>query len=140
MKSRYAKLLEPFYKLFDRNNILIVIYENYLNDPRGENLRIQKFLGLPDDAPLDEELIRTPVNPGRIPRSLRLNRLMYRYIRLFRLTRTTKPWRLVRNANLRLGSALPKIDEETASYITELVDEDRGELLDLIQLDRVPWD
>ena len=90
--QRYAPLLASYLELFDRKNILILVYEDLRKDPKGIIDRIVDFLGLAPSAYPEAMTakITEQVNPTFTPRwpalylvAMRVNQTLRRtHIRL----------------------------------------------------------
>jgi hypothetical protein len=68
--SRYAYQLEPWLDTFGQNNVLVIIFEEYVKDRRGTVERVSRFLGVePALDAIDAEKVhnkgdRRPVHKG----------------------------------------------------------------------------
>ncbi len=63
--SRYHQNLTPFFELFDRSNIKIMLYDQLMSDPRGYAREIFDFIGVPFVDGLDYDVIFNPLSSSR---------------------------------------------------------------------------
>lgn len=73
-KSFYADGLQRYLELFPRDRLLILVYEDGLNDPQSFVRSIFHFLGVNDDFKSTMADVR--LNVGRVPRSVRADRAL----------------------------------------------------------------
>lgn len=63
--SRYHQNLRPFFELFARSNIKILLYDQLMSDPRGYAREIFDFIGVPFVDGLDYDVIFNPLSRPR---------------------------------------------------------------------------
>ncbi len=76
--ASYCAQVQRFLELFPADNVHIMFYEDFRDDPEREYRKILNFLGLPPVMPGDFAI----VNPNKAPRSLGLVRLAKRMARI----------------------------------------------------------
>jgi hypothetical protein len=72
----YLNQLLPFFELFEKNQILILFYDDFKEDPRISLMEIYSFLGLEERYP--QELLHKKYNVASAPRFTFLHNLVYR--------------------------------------------------------------
>lgn len=75
-QGRYAEQLERYFKLFDRSQTLVLIYEDGVKNPEAYIKKIYEFLGV--DTSLVPSMLHTIVNVSRVPRNIVFDRFMHR--------------------------------------------------------------
>jgi len=139
LKSKYYELLCPFYDTFGKDNIHIIIFENYLKSPSKEGDKIQNFLGVKLHA-FDENFSQTKVKAGGIPLRQVFNSLHYRYkahlkkMGLYPLS----AWLV--GLNMKYGKPIPEIDSKEKMFLKDALLYDRNRLKEMLGLDKDPWD
>jgi hypothetical protein len=134
----YARLLEPYYARCAREQIRIVLFEDFTRNPMGVMCELYRFLGVDKDfAPNVSERH----NVGLFPRSETLN-AFFTSQRLRRLLLPVVPrglkktMRRVRSLNL---GPPPQFPAELQANLRELYREDVLSLQDLIGRDLSEW-
>jgi len=131
----YYEQLLPYYKLFPRNNILIIVYDDYKKNPQEVNQRVFKFLEVDDCFQPD---MSAKPNVSGIPKNKNWQSLMSYFFDKNNFFRTISRrifseqfrWRItsgLRNKNLVQLKMEPEIR-------TELIDYFREDILSLQQL------
>jgi Sulfotransferase domain len=69
---RYAEQLQRYRAVFPREQVLVLIYDDYLADNEATVRKVLRFLGADDAAPIE----RTHANPTVRVRSLRMNEIV----------------------------------------------------------------
>jgi hypothetical protein len=72
--SHYKKHLERFFPLFRRDQVLMIILEDFRNNPSGEYERVAEFLGLPKNS-LQNADLEKEYNEQVIPNNRKLAKL-----------------------------------------------------------------
>jgi hypothetical protein len=142
--GRYAHHLSRFFESVDRSRVLVVLFEELRNDPRGVVERALDFVGA--DASKLRDLDTTPRNPTVAARSGSLERLMHRMEALdarYRMPEVAKRWgrairRRFRRANLVPVSA-PALDPALRQRIIDLLIDDVTRLEELLGWDLSAW-
>ena len=75
----YSKYLNEYFKLFDRDNFHIMIFEEFINNTHENMVSLYKFLGVNNDIKLDYR----KYNAGGVPKSTLLNKLAEKFKGLF---------------------------------------------------------
>jgi len=94
----YASLLERYLQYFNREQILILIYEDGLKDPCKFIRSIYQFLEVNDD--FTPSMLFRKVNPGRIPRSPRFEQSIDRLSKLLQNKWLQQLWWLGKKAGI----------------------------------------
>ena len=146
-KSRYAKHLEKYLKLADRDKILILIYEDALEDANGFLRRVYEFLGV--DPGFEASMTHRLVNPSRVPRSVGVDRATNAISARLRRAGLNKPWfmlkklgvgDLIRAANTgRLATRGTGLEPRTRARLVELFAPEVKELESMIATDLGRW-
>lgn len=105
-RGRYRRLLKPFMRLFDREQILILVYEDIANDPGCVINRILSHLGL--QAFEEPSMLHRKVNVSRQPRSVAVERLTISLASRLRRMRLDRVWWTAKK--LGLGDAIRRIN------------------------------
>jgi hypothetical protein len=140
----YSQHLHNYYRHFDRDQILVLIYERATADIPKTKETLARFLGVEAARfPLDAGAKR--VNRSYMPRA----RLAYALARKVAWYHLRYRWNLdwVVNWGQRLGierlfgeaGPPPPMEEETRGYLTELYQEEIRELESLLQIDLEYW-
>lgn len=110
--GRYASHLERYLKLFSRDQILVLVYENARDDPAGFIRRIYDFLGV--ESGFEPSMLKRTVNPGREPRVPGFAGLLNRVSRTFRSSTLLRPvWWLTKRSGL--GTLLRQLNTAPGS-------------------------
>jgi len=72
----YAEQIQRYLARFPRGAIHVVLFEKFKDSPQREFLKICRFLCI--DPPIDLDLVHH--NPGRIPKNIRLHRLLKKVV------------------------------------------------------------
>lgn len=72
LQRKYHECLAPYFKLFPRENIKVLIFEDMVKDTPGTLREIYRFLGVDEDFLPDLKVS----NPGGVPRSKALHRFL----------------------------------------------------------------
>lgn len=140
----YSRSLENYYRYFNRDQILVLIYEHATANIPKTKETLALFLGVAAERfPLDAGAKR--VNRSYMPRA----RLAYALARKVAWYHLRYKWDLdwVVNWGKRLGierlfgeaGPLPPMKEETRRYLKELYQEEIRELESLLQIDLECW-
>jgi hypothetical protein len=135
----YATLLEPYFALFDRQQIRVFLYEDLRGDPARVMRDTFTFIGV--DPAFQPDVSRRH-NPSGVPRSQMLHRLIKRPSRAKSVYRTLVPDALHRRIAPRLETANLKRDGLSPDLRKKLTSEYRDEILklqDLIERDLSGW-
>ena len=125
-QGRYERLLTNYLEIFPRNQLLVLIYEDSVRDPRAFVQRIYGHLGV--DRAFSPRMLDRRINAGYVPRALWIDRLVRRSASILRGNGLSSAWWLGK----RLGIA----DGIRAVNRTEIAEETpklgRAERLDLL--------
>jgi hypothetical protein len=153
-RSLYKEQLERYFRLFPRERIKIILFEDFTKDLPGVVNDVLEFLELPKT--LDTKVLRTHWNRGQIPLSPRLQLLRNRLIR-GRAGRmyydhlpmnVTRPWHsqigdkaqyavhlAFRLANPMRENSPPPMRPETRAFLNDLFRKANAGLSELIGID-----
>lgn len=139
LRSRYATLLQPFFAIVPRSQILVLLLESLRRESADALTTLSDFLGLPSGAPLAEGNVETVVKAGGIPRFPRLQHWLYRNKRFFQATRLMSLWGMVNRANMAWGRPYPEMEPDARHLVDERLAADRLELIALLEWEQDPW-
>lgn len=109
-KNQYSKHLQRWFELYDENQILVLIFEEWIRDPPAALNRICEFIGVePSDTWEDTDRKK---NRTRTPRNLRLNEIYHDYLRW------TGIGEVIYYLNLQRG--YPEMSHEMVQYLSEI--------------------
>jgi hypothetical protein len=108
-KNQYSTHLRRWFDLFGEDQILVLIFEEWISDPPAALDRICDFLGV--DPPETWDDTDRQKNKTRTPKNLRLNEIYHDYLRW------TGIGELIYYLNLRQG--YPEMSEEMEQYLAE---------------------
>ncbi len=144
-RSRYDLQLRRYLEFFNREQILILLYDKLSMDPQETIDKMLTFLNL---VPLPQDVdVRSRINPAGVPRSRAVARLL-RNKKLMGLVRDAVPatWApklkktidAMRHLNQRDGS-YPKMDDETRRHLVEIFRAPVAELSQMLETDLTHW-
>jgi hypothetical protein len=82
-QGHYSKYLERYLRYFERDQVLVLVFERAMADPTGTKALLAKFLDLePDGFPASSALV--PVNASYVPRARTAYGLAFRISKLCR--------------------------------------------------------
>lgn len=143
----YARYLERYLQHVDREQILILIYDDSRKDPCAFIQSIYRFIGVDDG--FVPSMLFSEVNVGRIPRSVRFDRLLDKVSALLRRKGLRKLWWLGKNAGI--GNSLrqlntsgpvergPGLDPSTRRRLLSLFEGDIQVLEEMVGRDLQEW-
>jgi len=133
-RSLYAKYLEGLYHLYDESDVLIIGFENLINDPYLSIEKVMHFLGIKKwNHKID--LTKVKQGTGYIPRYLFVERVKERlYYTLVRLNMSnminiiagswlSKIYKKVNSAKLKQRDISEMIDRDLEKYIGDIKDD-----------------
>jgi len=128
-QNRYGTHLERWFDLFSEENIMILVFERWIEQPEQALDRICDFLGV---SPRERwaETIETK-NSALVPRSRLLNELLHDYVE------HTRFWRYYKFLNLK--SDYPNMDPETRSFLFDVFESEIKDLESLTGLGLDIW-
>jgi hypothetical protein len=74
-QGRYMEQLDRYLRLFRREHVLVLIYEDIERDPRAFMQTIYRFLGV--DENVIPSMLHARINTARMPRFVRIDRWMH---------------------------------------------------------------
>jgi hypothetical protein len=135
----YAAQLEPYFRVFRREQLRIFLYEEYLSDPLGLMQDIFRFLNV-DDTFVPDLSVRH--NESRYPRNFNLQTYLVEPRKAKNLVKQLVPSRLSRRIgdNLRrLNLHKPPLPEAMRRQLTEIYREDIIRLEQMLGRDLSHW-
>lgn len=135
--GHYAEHLERFYRLFDRDRVLVLLFDDLRNDPGDLIRRVYRFVGA------DESFL-----PGRLnkPSNLIIFPALQRTLRSLRMKwvielvkKTPLDGYLRRLAQSKKGKSYPKMDPATREKLSAYYRERNERLAELIGRDLSTW-
>jgi hypothetical protein len=134
----YRERLEPYFELFPRERIRIVLFEDLVRDAAAVMAGIYEFLGV--DARFVPEVSRRH-NAGRVPRNPRINRVWQAMRRLqprnFQAPRTLVRWH--RRLLDRASTPAPPPDPALRSRLLEVYRDEVDRMEALLGRDLDEW-
>jgi hypothetical protein len=149
-KGFYAKQLKNYFQLFDKRQILILIYENLKADPKSEIKRVFEFLNLKDTEFIPPSLNKKVNQAGKaVFPSLNLFMLRSEYfmrahgfdpvLRLLEKTGVRNIALKIRDMNNNQYAKYPRLGKRDREYLYSLYKEDMRDLSKLIKEDISVW-
>lgn len=134
----YFPRLKRFYDRFPREQIHVMLYDDFVADPHRELRGLFAFIGVDPDAPID---MRTQHNAAGVPRSMALNRvLLPSIVAAQRLV--PRRWHgtgLLAKLLWTTYRRAPKLSPEMRAELRERYREDIRETAELIGRDLSGW-
>lgn len=81
-RSLYKEQLENYYNFFPASQIWVVLFEDFIRDPKNTVTRICDFLNL-DTGKFDDKIFQLHTNKARLPKFIRLQIYYNRLYRVF---------------------------------------------------------
>ncbi len=133
----YAGQLQRFYDHFPREQVHVLLYDDYRVDPAGTLRAIFSFLGVDPDAPLD--LDQRP-NEAALPRFKRLNYLLFQS-GLVNAVKQWVPesWKGAAKQAMFSNKDMPAMSEQERRYMIGVYREDVERLGQLLGRDLSDW-
>lgn len=139
----YHRHLQRYLALFRREALLVLIYEELVQDPRRELGRLTSFLDVPMIWSDPAALLKERVNPGDIPRFRRGFALARRAGVLLARHDFNWPVRLAKRVGVRRwfgrAAAEPAMSAAEREHLAEFYREDVRQLSDLLARDLDVW-
>ncbi len=132
-RGRYVRQLKRYFSLFDRDQFLILIFEEYVRNPREALKQVCNFLEVDCPETYLARAVTVRQNVSRIPRS----RLVHKTVP-FLLKRIHFLGRVVRYLNLKPGK-YPPMQEATRRQLQEIFRQEIEELEELLGRDLSLW-
>lgn len=108
-KNEYSTHLERWYDLFGEDQILVLIFEEWIQDPPAALDRICEFIGVEPPESWDDT--ERQKNKTKTPKNLRVNEIYHDYLQY------TGIGELIYFLNLRTG--YPEMDAEMEAYLAD---------------------
>lgn len=134
--SCYYQLLKRYYKLFDANQIKIILFEKWTAAPRKILPQLFEFLGVDPHFPIE---VQRKKNERKFPRSLLIH---YAFIKIYRAAYGKLPWRINEGLDLMLKMNLgksPPFPPDLRNKLIETFKPDIAQLEHLIGEDLSLW-
>ena len=141
--GQYHRHLQRYLAWFPREALLVLLYEELVQDPGRELARLARFLNVPMIWSDPEALLRERVNPGEIPRVRRSFALARRAGGALARRDLNWPVRLAKRLGVRRwfgrSSAAPSMAAAEREHLAEFYQEDVRRLAVLLQRDLDLW-
>jgi hypothetical protein len=140
-RGLYHKQLSRYFKLFPKENILILKFDDFIKKQDQELTKIYKFLNI-DEVEYVEE---TFLNKGSVPFSYSLNKVISKISALFRKTcladnkALKKIKRFIVSLNRTKKSGSVVLNDKFRKVLKEYYKEDLNKLKDYIDFDISEW-
>ena len=131
-RSHYAEQVERFLQYFPKDQMLFLLFEDFVRHPAGALNQTLQFLDVRQRV--SDGVQPTRENPGYAPRWLHVQ---WAARRLFN---KQKPFRLVARLNRGHTPGYPKMHEHTRARLKEVFREPNRRLTELTGLDLGIWD
>lgn len=128
-KNQYSTHLAKWYDLFDEDQILVLIFEEWIQNPEPALNRLCEFIGVdPLDSWGDTDRQK---NKTKTPRNLRLNEIYHDYLRW------TGVGELIYLLNLQTG--YPEMSEQMEQYLDDAFESEIAAVEELTGRDLSIW-
>lgn len=128
-KNQYSVHLQRWFDLFDEDQILVLIFEEWVQNPPKALNRICEFIGV--EPKNDWEDTDRQQDKTRTPRNLRINEIYHDYLR------RTGIGEVIYRLNLRRG--YPEMGEEMEQYLAKTFESEITDVEELIGRDLDIW-
>jgi hypothetical protein len=128
-KNQYSVHLQRWVELFGRDQILPLVFENWIQEPEAALNRICEFLGVAPQRNWPHASRQK--NKTKTPRNLRINELYHDYLKY------TGIGELLYYLNLRSG--YPPMDDSMRSYLREVFEPEYDAIESLLDIDLDVW-
>lgn len=98
LQGKYFEQLQRYNKLFPKEQLLVLIYEDIKKDPKAFMQKIYQFIGIDDT--FEASMLYSQVNIARIPKNVSVGRLMHRIAEKLRTAGFDKFVHLIRKTGL----------------------------------------
>ena len=127
--SRYASQLDEYVARFPREQLLVLVFEQFSAAPEGAMRRVFRHIGVRDDIPV--AISDEPVNPYRSPRSMWLRRRLK--------DRQGRAAKLLDQVNMRT-TKYPVLRPETRARLLEVLAPERAALAERYGIVAPEWE
>lgn len=133
----YSAQLQRFYDHFPKQNVKVLLYDDYRANPEAVVRNIFGFLGVDTDVALD--LDQRP-NEAAVPRFKKLNYILFQSGLVNRVKRMVpESWKGAAKKAMFSKDGIPKITEREKQFLRDLYREDIGKLGQLLDRDLSHW-
>ena len=137
----YARQLKEYFDVFEKNQILVLVYDDAKTDPEGYIKKIYTFLGV--DADFKPSMLHDNINVSRVPHSVGVEKNMHVFAEWMRKIGLDKVVHIVRKSGLpdlvrRFNTKEERKNQKSEmdeSALTQYFREDVAELSKLIERD-----
>ena len=134
----YASQLQRYLEVFGREQVKVLLYEEFSARPQQALREVFAFLGVQQDVVVDTSV---RYNVAGVPRSRRLNTLLYHFFidKATPFARHIKPalaWKVMGRFFLQ---PVPRMDPQTQAQLQAYFAEDVGKLEEVLQQDLRCW-
>lgn len=97
-QGMYTKQLERYFSLFNRSQILVLVYEDNKKDPQKFMEQIYSFLGV--DSNFVPSMLHDEINISRVPKHIWIEKRMHKFSEFLRRNGLDKVVHLIRQSGL----------------------------------------
>lgn len=140
----YSQWLQNYLQVFDRNQILVLIFEHMVTDVRSTQQALASFLGVaPDEFNPPRE--KGKVNPSHVPAQglprilFTLSGIAYRKLRDWDVDWIVQKAKPAFKRFFSKGVQLPPIKPETRERLTQIYRNEIRDLENLVEIDLSVW-
>jgi hypothetical protein len=130
-KGRYAEQIERYLRLFPRERMLFLLFEDFIRNPKPSLRAIFEFIGVTPDVTIDTQRRR---NTGALPRSVSLSWYSKK------LFGDSWPHQLIRKLNRSPRTGYPPMSEETRELLCQYYRPHNRELANLLGSELKAWE
>lgn len=145
-QSKYYAILKPWFEVFPRENILVIIQEDIKKDPVSMSKKIYNFLNINNQHVSDNLFkkanVSKTVRSHFVEKTLKLFASIFNLLGFGRLVSKIKKNRFlnrIRSKNTHIEDDVPEIKKETILALQETLSEDVLNLQKLLGLEKLPW-
>jgi len=132
-RGHYVRQLKRYFNLLNRNQFLILIFEEYVRNPRTTLKQVSDFLEIDCTEDYLDKAINVKQNVSRVPRSRQVHRMVPFLLGNFHFL-----GRVVRYLNLKPGK-YPPMKEQTCQKLQDIFRQEIIELEELLDRDLDIW-
>lgn len=145
-QSRYFTLLKPWYDLFPKENILVLIQEDIQTNPSDSAKKVYEFLGIQVDF-VSENLnkranesrsVKFPLLEGVFRTSAKIAN-KFGLGHFVSSVKKINFIRKIRDGGGHMSENIPKMSNETEQILSDLLIDEMLNLQKLLELDSLPW-
>ncbi|MHA7646495.1 sulfotransferase family protein [Nitrosopumilus sp. S4] len=137
--SMYYIAVKKYLELFGKDNVMIIVFEEFIEDTYNSVIKVIKFLGIDSKPPKEIDDINNSfrVARGPIVKKILSNSYILKAVRNAKISQSKIQW--IREKILEKKIEKPKLDEEDCKYVRKILYDDVQNLKKLTNLN-FPWD